>query len=211
MNTVKNDENITPSWVDNEFTDLFAKPLNPLEQLFHPPQSIQISGNLIQNEKFFAEKYDTITKKRLSDIISLLPEPTNIVNTVGVCWSNSGENLVTGLKKPDVSVDSHEYPHDIDFVEDIEHFETNNGYEDSYLNNSESKAYNPETNSFPAKENQLNSQQTVTLQKKQQKVIQIRTPTSTRSATYSCNFSHQKLHTLQNCFDDDTLITKLKL
>jgi hypothetical protein len=80
----------TPSWLHNDLTDIFTKPQHPLEQLFDPPKSD------ISPEKLFSGQYDTLTKRRLSEIISYIPPA-----------ASSDEKRL-------------EYPNDIDFLEDLE-------------------------------------------------------------------------------------------
>jgi hypothetical protein len=90
-----NSMDVTPSWLQNELPDIFTKPHNPLEQLFYPPTSS------LSPEKLFSGQYDTLTKRRLSEIISHIPPA-----------SNTAENKL-------------EYPNNIDFLEDVEQFGEN--------------------------------------------------------------------------------------
>lgn len=124
MNSIKDEPG---RWANEEFTDLFEQTKLPLQKMFQPPDhrdQINRQKDQITQEKLFGTVHDTLTKTRLSDIMSTIPDfPADHkpnffswpINTKGSCESSGPSTIPEPARK-----DNRDYPNHIDFLEELD-------------------------------------------------------------------------------------------
>jgi hypothetical protein len=122
INSVKEQ---TLEWNDIEMPDLFKQQSLPLQDLFKKPASNQEKPAIMEavsHEKLFDQFHDTVTRKRLSNIMSAIPDVANDQNENIFAWpvnrtaSTSDSLAMIHDKRNHIE----EYPDDIDFLEPLD-------------------------------------------------------------------------------------------